>query len=495
MLFAASNASSFTFGTALTAIALVAQLQLSNVTGVLPFLLLYPAVIIVAWRGGFLPGIYATGLSAMAAAYFFLEPLGSIFLTEESALRLMFFVAMGVLLSCISHRTFVAQMKLNRARRHAEESEARLTMALMSGRMSIWEWDLQKRRIWRSEGHDRLFGLKHNSSGFVDDDFLRLVHPDDRSIVQTAVRDALAGRKPYVMEFRSIWSNGTEHWIMATGLVHRSKDGNPTKVLGCCVDITGTKRLERELTDALTSRDEFLSIASHELKTPLTSLNFQLQILQKRFSQSVSPPTNEVSEKISMALKQVRRIASLVDDLLDVARIRAKKMEMKPSEVNLAALVREVVARQKEEAQARGSVIVVNAPEEILGSWDPSRLEQVISNLVSNAIKYGNGSQIRIFAERRGERARLVVSDGGRGISAEDQKRIFERFERAVSSRHFGGLGLGLYIVRQIVEGHSGRISVQSEPGNGSTFTVELPLHAGVAAMVEDPHARAIRAV
>jgi signal transduction histidine kinase len=180
-------------------------------------------------------------------------------------------------------------------------------------------------------------------------------------------------------------------------------------------------------------------------------------------------------ELIARCENNADRLSQLIDNLLDLTRIRQGRLEVKRERADLAALAREAVARSV--AGHEGTPIEIDAPEPVPGLWDHLRIEQVISNLVSNAIKYGEGRPVRITVSRdplRGE-ARLAVEDQGIGIAPEDQQRLFNIFERAANARSRGGLGLGLYIARQIVEAHDGRISVESAPGRGSRFTITLP--------------------
>jgi len=171
-------------------------------------------------------------------------------------------------------------------------------------------------------------------------------------------------------------------------------------------------------------------------------------------------------------------LARLIDDLLDVSRIAAGRLPLRIEEMDLAEVAREMVSRSADAAAKAGSQIRLHAPGPVVGTWDRLRLEQVADNLLANAVKYGRGLPIDVRAEASAGTARLVVSDHGPGIAPEDQARIFEQFERAAPSRHYGGLGLGLWIARQLVEAHGGRIRLDSTPGAGAEFTVELPLAA-----------------
>jgi signal transduction histidine kinase/PAS domain-containing protein len=249
-------------------------------------------------------------------------------------------------------------------------------------------------------------------------------------------------------------------------------------------------RLYREAQDAIRLRDEFLSIASHELKTPLTPLSLKLQMLANETRrQSESPFRSAVEDYIAVGLRQVKKLTELVSDLLDVARIAGGRLRLELDEVELGALVREVVTRYEPEAARAGSRLTLEEPPEaVTGHWDRLRLEQVITNLVDNAIKYGSGNPIHVSLDSDASWARLRVKDEGIGIAPEHLSRIFQRFERAVSERHYGGLGLGLYITRTIVEALGGSIQVESSPGLGTTFTVVLPrTQAAHGSSVEPP--------
>jgi PAS domain S-box-containing protein len=226
-------------------------------------------------------------------------------------------------------------------------------------------------------------------------------------------------------------------------------------------------RLYRESQDAIRLREEFLSIASHELKTPLTALHLYLQSTRR---------TGKVpSELLERLERQGDRLAQLINQLLDVSRITSGQLKLDRSPVDLSDLVRVVVERFRETLDRQKVAIDVEAPRPAVGQWDRARLEQVVTNLLSNAIKYGAGNPIRLRVYEEGETVRLVVEDQGIGMGPEQQKGIFRAFGRAVSPRHYSGLGLGLYIVRQIVEAHGGTIRVKSRPGSGTTFTLMLP--------------------
>ncbi|NOK35501.1 GAF domain-containing sensor histidine kinase [Corallococcus exercitus] len=238
-------------------------------------------------------------------------------------------------------------------------------------------------------------------------------------------------------------------------------------------------RLYREAREAVRQRDEFLGIASHELKTPLTPLSLKVQLLQKQVvvlaREGKEVPTERVAEALDVVQRQVRRLSGLVDNLLDVSRITAGRLRLELEELDLASVAAEILYRFSPAAAQAGTELGLEAPVPVVGRWDRLRLEQVVTNLVSNALKYGAGQPVIVGVEAQGSLARLTVKDHGIGIAPDDLARIFERFERAVSDRHYGGLGLGLYITRQIVEAFGGTVSAVSTPGQGSTFILELP--------------------
>jgi PAS domain S-box-containing protein len=239
-------------------------------------------------------------------------------------------------------------------------------------------------------------------------------------------------------------------------------------------------RLYRESQNAIRLREEFLSIASHELKTPITALQLQVQSLLTGLVRSPEGPTPErLRRALETVDRQVNRQTQLVNDLLDVSRISAGRLELHPEAVHLSALCREVSERFEPELTRTGSLLSMELSPEAIGFWDRLRLDQVVTNLLSNAVKYGRGNPIHLATEVTGDRVRLTVKDGGIGIAPESVSRLFNRFERAVSERNYGGFGLGLWIARQIVEAMGGRIFVASELAVGSTFTVELPRARG----------------
>ncbi len=245
-------------------------------------------------------------------------------------------------------------------------------------------------------------------------------------------------------------------------------------------------QLYREARDAVQVREAFLSIAGHELNTPLTSLRLQLQsVLSSLGKADARLDRNRLAERVQKTLGHTARLERLVRDLLDVSRISSRRLALERERFDLVALVEEVIERHSHELQRTGSVVTLRAPPSVNGSWDRSRIDQAISNLLSNAMKYGAGEPIEVDLVVDEHVARIRVRDHGIGIAAEDHARIFGRFERATTNH--GGLGLGLWIAREVVEAHAGRVFFESAKGAGSTFTIELPFAPAAETMREEP--------
>ncbi|HXH76772.1 MAG TPA: PAS domain S-box protein [Bacteriovoracaceae bacterium] len=237
-------------------------------------------------------------------------------------------------------------------------------------------------------------------------------------------------------------------------------------------------RLYRRVQESVKMRDDFMSIASHELKTPLTSLKLQSQMRTRKLKKDDLSSFNKenLSKMFEGDSRQIERLARLIDDMLDISRINTGKLAIQPESFDLCNLVKDVTERYSSQIQDYGSTLRLECVSGVNGNWDKFRLEQVATNLLTNALRYGQGKPIAINVFTASDKAVLSVSDEGIGIAKENQKRIFDRFERAVSASEISGLGLGLFIVKQIVEMHQGSIEVVSELGKGSKFIVTLPL-------------------
>lgn len=249
------------------------------------------------------------------------------------------------------------------------------------------------------------------------------------------------------------------------------------------------KNDEEALRAALGMRDEFLSIASHELRTPLAALSLQVAGLERALSKRNhdSEESQRELHRAGRAVAHVERLARIVDNLFDVSQITAGRLQLAREVVDLSEAVRAVSSGLSEQATRAGCSVSLSAPALVTGYWDRFRIEQAITNLLTNAFKYGAGSPVEVSVEATETVARLRVRDHGSGIAPEAVERIFERFERFASGHHQKSLGVGLYIARQVIDAHSGVVRVEETSASGSTFLVELPRTHGPARPSQAP--------
>ncbi|MFP2933616.1 ATP-binding protein [Pyxidicoccus sp. 3LG] len=389
----------------------------------------------------------------------------------------------------VGDETWVLAADITR-RQHAENEVARteerfrqlgerFQVALDSAQMAVWETNLATGQVFRSEAHDRLYGYPQPLEEWTHERFLASIHPEDRTVVEEQLAGIFSGGKDsYTSTFRTRWPDGSLHWLTSRATVLRDATGNVVVVRGAILDITALKETEAALQEAVRTRDDFLSLASHELRTPLTSLRLQSQLLRRMGEvtpgETLGAP--KVTAKLDATERQLRRLGALVDNLLDVSRIQTGKLDFQFSEGDLAAVVSELVTRGADEARLSGVTLSAQVDGPVHCRFDRLRMEQVVSNLLSNALRYGAGSPVRVALARQDSICRMEVRDGGPGVPEKDRERVFERFTQSQGSTHKGGLGLGLYIVRQIVEAHGGHVRVEQAPGGGAAFVVELPL-------------------
>jgi signal transduction histidine kinase len=274
------------------------------------------------------------------------------------------------------------------------------------------------------------------------------------------VRGSVKGALVLMSDERA-WCEGSADLRLAEDLAHRFSMA------------LENARLYEEARQAIEARNEFIAIAAHELRTPLTSLSLRMRSLDGLLHRERA--SAEVHEKVRAASRQIGRLTQLVERLLDVGRITTGRLELQPERVEVHELVEQVVEGFSEEARRLGATLRVEAQAGLTAWWDRGRVEQALANLLANSLKFGAGHPIEIRVSGEGPWVRIAVTDHGIGIAPEALERIFERFERAVSSRRYGGLGLGLFLARQIAESHGGTIHVESHPGEGATFVLQLP--------------------
>ncbi len=289
---------------------------------------------------------------------------------------------------------------------------------------------------------------------------------------------AIENQARFDMEFPIKGKDGAFRWFLTRVIPITDFSGKVLRWFGTNTDVHEQRGLREELGRSLKIRDEFMSIASHELRTPVFSLKLQVQILARQIAKGMPEAFSPENIKTfaDTCNRQISSLVRLIDDMLDVSRIASGRLTMQLAVCDLAKIVDDAVESLRHQYHTAGVQISYAANEDATINGDVERLNQVVSNLLTNALKYGSSKPVHVSVRRDGENALLEVSDNGIGILAENTQRIFERFERGVSSNNISGLGLGLYISRQIVEAHKGTINVQSTEGRGSTFVVQIPL-------------------
>lgn len=354
------------------------------------------------------------------------------------------------------------------------ESAERLKLATDASKIGIWEFNVDTHQAITSFYHDQAFGFMRPAENWTVEEFESHLHPDDKERVLETMKQAVIMRSTFNIEFRVLWKDGSLHWMNVAG----QYDGKKNRVIGVNRDITEKKMAEETLREALFYRDEFLSIASHELKTPLTSLKLHCQLFRRAYKKGDPDAYSRerVDRLVDQTDQQVSRLVRLVDDMLDISRIRTGKLSFHKEKVDVSQLLSEVLERLRPQfANTPGGCPEVVLSESAYIMGDKLRLEQVISNLLNNALRYGQGKPIKVSLEKTDDFVRLSVIDQGIGIAPDFQEKIFLRFQRAVPASEVSGLGLGLYIAKQIVEAHDGKISLKSAINKGSTFCIELP--------------------
>jgi signal transduction histidine kinase len=242
--------------------------------------------------------------------------------------------------------------------------------------------------------------------------------------------------------------------------------------------LTKLQLTQNELEHAVRMRDDFMSIVSHEVRTPLNGLILETQLRQLHLAKDNASAftMDKLKAMVDRDERQIQSLIRLIEDMLDVSRIRTGKLSIRTSAFDLAELVVNLVESYAAQIAAADCVVTLSASEPVIGVWDEFRIEQVVANLLTNALRYGSHKPIHVKVYLAGDEARVDVIDNGIGISLENQKRIFQQFERVSAKHAVAGLGLGLFISDQIVEAHGGSIVVESEEGKGSLFRVKLPV-------------------
>jgi PAS domain S-box-containing protein len=361
-----------------------------------------------------------------------------------------------------------------------QRSEERFRLLVSNVRdYAIFMLDPTGRVVTWNSGAVRLKG--YSAREIVGEHFSRFYPPEDQAANKPALELEIATREGrFEEEGWRVRKDGTRFWASVIITAMLDQGGKLLGFSKVTRDLTEHKRAEEErlrlvqAQEALRLRDEFLSIAAHELKTPLTALQLQLQGLKKHLV-SLEPRD---SDRLDRALHSTGRLSELIETLLDVSRLSTGRLALQPERFELVTTVKDVVERLREAAARASCPVRVQAVAPLEGRWDRLRIEQVLTHLLSNAFKYAAGGPVELSLAREGTEALLVITDSGPGLPEAALPRLFGRFERAASMSHYGGLGLGLYVCREIVEAHGGSISAENAPGGGARFTVRLPLDA-----------------
>lgn len=388
-----------------------------------------------------------------------------------------------------SHQYNIRDALLTLERRTTElrKQEERLQFALSAGKLGSWELELSTQTMKCSELCKLNFGRPVDQE-FTYAELHETVHPLDRARVRAAIEHTLKTGADYDIEYRIGWHDGTTHWVLVRGRVAYDDQHEPTHMIGISLDVTARKLLEQALVQSQSElglqadqllaadrrKDEFLATLAHELRNPLAPIRTGLDVLRATSEPRVATHTMAVMDR------QLAHMVRLIDDLLDVSRITRGKLELKQENIALADVIDAAIEASRPSIEERAHTLHVTLPPSAV--WlnaDLTRMAQVISNLLNNASKYTDrAGAIDLSARLDGDEVVIQVRDSGIGIPRESLDSVFEMFSQVDQSPHpsQGGLGIGLALVRSLVEMHGGRVSAESEGlGRGSTFCVRLP--------------------
>jgi two-component system CheB/CheR fusion protein len=354
------------------------------------------------------------------------------------------------------------------------ESKERLKFAVDSAGLGTWDYDPQTKELIWDKRCKEIFGLLPTSSVDITS-FFEKVHPEDLIRVEDSIKNTLSDPhcQEFDIEFRTIAIQQKIKWLKAKGRAYFNDQGISIRFIGTLLDITVQKLIDEATQELLSKKDEFISIASHELKTPVTSLKAILQIIERATLKKEE--MKSLHAFVQKANKQVDKLTELIRDLLDVTKIQAGKLELKKTDFNLGELLNE--CREELQTSSAKHQIILEGNSNIKVKADRNRLEQVVINLISNAVKYSpDANKVIIKAEQTTDGVKIAVTDFGIGIPNENISLLFDRFYRVDEvSQRYAGLGLGLFISAEIIKQHRGHIYVESEVGKGSTFWFVIP--------------------
>jgi PAS domain S-box-containing protein len=428
------------------------------------------AVIVSAWYGGLGPGLTATVVGFLSADYFFIEPLYSLLPVDGEDLALL--GSVGVSVSVLTERLSSAQTQLS--------------VATSAAGIGILEWRIRKDRVRGTPQLAKLYGISPQSLTGTLERLLDHLYPEDAPRVAREIREALkAGKREIVQEFRIIRPDEKIRWVEARCRIFYDNPGVPTRAVSAHIDITErrNRELERErliqqaeqARSALTASNEdlqrFAYAISHDLQQPLRTIGIYSELLLRQAAPLLDPESSQIARTIVNGVDQMRE---LISGLLRFCRATHEHFETEQT-ADTNVVLKKAIAHLEAAIQESGAKITVDQLPVV--RMNEEQLLQVLLNLVGNAIKYriGKPPEIHVSACREVNAWRLAVSDNGIGIDPKDQEHIFGFLHRLHSASEYEGIGLGLALVRRIVERSGGRVWVDSEPGKGSTFSFTIP--------------------
>lgn len=373
--------------------------------------------------------------------------------------------------------------KLKDTEQSLRHNQDRYRLLEKASHIGLWEWDIPTGDVFWSDLVPQLFGQQSKNVETSFDHFIQSVHPDDREIVLQKINESLQKGTEYNIEHRTIWPDGSIHWLGGQGNTFRDENDNPILMMGVVQDITARKQIEIDLRQAkdkaesgAKAKSNFLSNMSHEIRTPMNSI---LGYIQLSLENQDLP--EKVQQYLEIAKTSATSLLTIIDDILDISRLESGKILIDSRLFYLPKLLQQTVEMfdlQRLDKQLRLKVLI---PEEleVCCSGDDLRIKQVLINLVGNAIKFTENGEITVSVNRKSDGdIHFSIQDTGIGMTNGQLQYIFEPFTQADSStiRKFGGTGLGTTISRQLVEMMGGKIWAESQLGVGSTFHFVLPL-------------------
>jgi two-component system CheB/CheR fusion protein len=367
------------------------------------------------------------------------------------------------------------EIGLAEAERMLSESKERLKFAVESAGLGTWDYDPKTRELVWDKRCREIYGFTGTQKVNIAA-FFNVIHPDDKDFVENRIKEIFTARGlgEFDVEFRCIPIDGKIKWLKGKGRAYFNEKGEPIRFIGTILDITFQKIADEATRELLAQKDEFISVASHELKTPITSLKAALQIIERASTKGDN--IKAVDGFIQKALKQVDKLTELIRDLLDVTKIQSGKLSLRKTNFSLDELIKECVEDQQNSSKTHQ--LIIEGDTGVTVNADRNRIEQVMVNLISNAIKYSpNADKVIINLFHSDHVVKVSVTDFGIGMPKDKIPLVFDRFYRVdEDSQSYAGLGLGLYISAEIIQRHGGHISIESTLGKGSTFWFVIPV-------------------